>query len=68
MIPSHLKKEVELEVVTFLLNTLIRDLSNIRDDLAKATGSDVWSSYLSVNYCIRTAHEVADRLKELENG
>lgn len=68
MIPAHLKKEVELEVVTFLLSTLIRDLSIIKDDLAKAKGSDVWSAYLSVNYCIRTAHEVADRLKELENG
>lgn len=68
MIPTHLKKEVELEVVTFLLDTLIRDLNNIKDDLSNATGSDVWSSYLSVNYCIRTVHEIADRLKELDNG
>lgn len=68
MIPAHLKKEVELEVVIFLLDALIRDLSNIRDDLANATGSDAWSAYLSVNYCIRTAHEIADRLKELDNG
>ena len=68
MIPAHLKREVELEAVIFLLDTLIRDLSIVKDELTKATGTDLWTSYLSVNYCIRIAHEVADRLKELEDG
>lgn len=63
----NLDQEVVLEVAIFLLDTLIRDLSAVKDELTKATGADLWASYLSVNYCIRTAHEVADRLKELEN-